>query len=162
MPFYIRNKLKITGDSDQMEDLLIKSKGKINFVDLFPIPEGLDDDQCLMFKVKTWGTKGLIANEDDEETMERLNYKVKHDINGQVLSMQVTFDTAFTPPLLYFYDLQDLYPKLKFYLKYDDYFEESGTAQTRFKDDVPYFDISEYFLWKGITGLRMKGLEIKF
>jgi len=143
-----------------MADLTVKSYGKINSMDIFPIPEGLDDCQSREWRVTHWGTKCIIAPEDNTEAMECLKYKVKRNSNGQMLTMTVTFITAWTPPLIYFRDLQNLYPKLKFHLRYDDYYQYRGTARTVVIDGEPYFDATQFVFGKAWTMKKiLEGFE---
>ena len=141
---YIENKLIISGDSDQMEELLCEVQEKKSFEDLIPIPKGLDFEQELLWKMDFWGTKCFIFGNNDDE-IEKLNFKVNRDINKQIQSIDIVFRTAFTPPLMYFVFFQTRYPKLKLHLEFEDESGIKGTASTVFENGISYFDFKDVF-----------------
>jgi hypothetical protein len=145
MPAFVKNTLKITGDSAQMEDFLTKSNGKIDFNAFFPITDDIEDVDQIPVRLRLWGTRYILQNPDVPELLEQMEFKVLRDDTGLIESMMVSFITPWTPPLLFFMNVQDLYPKLMFSLECKE--EETGdeyTLQTRRDTGKPYFDVTDY------------------
>ena len=143
MKYQIKNKLKISGDSDQMEELFKKSNGKISLEALLPIDDSVDYDDA-EGELEMWGTDCILVDEDDPAELEKLNYKIKRNKKGEIQTMTVQFITAYAPALLFFSNIQHSYPDVQFLLEYVDIYGDKGIAQTRFDDGKSYFDISSY------------------
>lgn len=140
MPNWNQNYLRVTGDKEQLKDLKEKAKGKdadgndvvLSFQSLVPMPEELKD------------TVSPIPENEEEKYAKlkdkygapnwydwrRMNWGVKWDANWTQVHedtdevWDISFDTAWCPPVQLIGKLAEMYPKLRFVLE----FREEGMA----------------------------------
>jgi len=107
MPNWCNNSLKITGDTKQLKSFAKKAKGDgtdLSLDKLFPLPKK-QEKNWYNWCVKNWGTKWDIEATLSVEDKYELGYG---------------FDSAWSPPVEAFEKISKKYPKLVFWLDYDE------------------------------------------
>jgi len=104
MPNWCENKLVVRGDKKDMSRFN-KTLDKENLLKSFvPIPKDKDDD-WYHWCTENWGTKWEV---------EIHNSMIEDDY------VELSFDSAWGPPIAWLRIVAKKYPKLKFALKYDE------------------------------------------
>ena len=120
MPNHVENDLTVKGDMNEIRRFFEKVKGGredvlIDANKLIPYPKVFEDKDCddrleglnsggYDWRVANWGTKwGMYS-------FEKLVFRKK--------TAKVTFSTAWSPPLPLVLKMSEMYPNLKFSLKY--------------------------------------------
>ena len=104
MPNWVRNKLFIHGDSEQVKECTLdiaSDSEHISFEKILPRPKDIGDD-WYDWSIENWGTKWDVSDTfEDEEGY-------------------ICFDTAWSPPYQLVCTLSERYPSLSFEVHYAD------------------------------------------
>lgn len=115
MPNWCTNNLSVTGDFKQVQEFYEKSKnekGEFTLNGLHPLPSNIDENEAsampgwYSWRVNNWGTKwdvDAIVNCEPSEAYP---------------SLEVSFDSAWSPPVEWLRHVAALYPELEFRMDY--------------------------------------------
>lgn len=113
MANYCNNQLKVIGDTKQLKEFKKKTQTKkllFTLEKLAPTPKAYlkkGDERWYEWRIKNWGTKwdvcaDSISRDGDEDIDE------------------ISFDTAWAPPLEWLQKVSKIFPKLTFIINYEE------------------------------------------
>lgn len=107
------NYLKVIGDKKQLKEFKKKTQTKkqtFTLEKLVPTPKAYlkkDDKRWYKWRIKNWGTKWDV-------------YPDSISRDGDEYADEISFDTAWAPPLEWLQKVSKIFPKLTFILSYDE------------------------------------------